>query len=132
MAYFWPQMKKKVQMCVKTCHVCQQVKKESQANEAKLLNAMEVLHNLQRREAEYVLWDKLDRGRDAPPKQHYLVKWKGLSELSDLGVSERARAIRRPCGSLSRGASPNGLVVLYNKHHVVISTEVNRAKTLAL
>ncbi|KAK2987398.1 hypothetical protein RJ640_020595 [Escallonia rubra] len=38
-AYFWPQMKKEVQMCVKTCHVCRQVKGESQADEAKLLDA---------------------------------------------------------------------------------------------
>ncbi|KAK2974450.1 hypothetical protein RJ640_002857, partial [Escallonia rubra] len=45
-AYFWPQMKKEVQM----------------------------------REAEYVLGDRLEQGRGVPPKQHYLVKWKGLSE----------------------------------------------------
>ncbi|KAK2982071.1 hypothetical protein RJ640_003196 [Escallonia rubra] len=79
-AYFWPQMKKEVQMCVKTCHVCRQVKGESQAEEAKLLDASQVLHDLQRREAEYVLGDRLEQGRDVPPKQHYLVKWKGLSE----------------------------------------------------
>ncbi|KAK2973918.1 hypothetical protein RJ640_019433 [Escallonia rubra] len=79
-AYFWPQMKKEVQMCVKTCHVCRQVKGESQAEEAKLLDTSQVLHDLQRREAEYVLGDRLEQGRDVPPKQHYLVKWKGLSE----------------------------------------------------
>ncbi|KAK2988587.1 hypothetical protein RJ640_011557 [Escallonia rubra] len=79
-AYFWPQMKKEVQMCVKTCHVCRQVKGESQAYEAKLLDATQVLHDLRRREAEYVLGDKLERGRGVPPKRHYLVKWKGLSE----------------------------------------------------
>ncbi|KAK2995627.1 hypothetical protein RJ640_015464 [Escallonia rubra] len=78
-AYVWPQMKE-VQMCVKTCHVCRQVKGESQADEAKLLDASQVLHDLQRREAEYVLGDRLEQGRDVPPKQHYLVKWKGLSE----------------------------------------------------
>ncbi|KAK2980793.1 hypothetical protein RJ640_025065 [Escallonia rubra] len=79
-AYFWPQMKEEVQMCVKTCHVCRQVKGESQADEAKLLDASQVLHDLQRREAEYVLGDRLEQGRGVPPKQHYLVKWKGLSE----------------------------------------------------
>ncbi|KAK2966449.1 hypothetical protein RJ640_005428 [Escallonia rubra] len=79
-AYFWPQMKKEVQTCVKTCHVCRQVKGESQAEEAKLLDTSQVLHDLQRREAEYVLGDRLEQGRDVPPKQHYLVKWKGLSE----------------------------------------------------
>ncbi|KAK2967412.1 hypothetical protein RJ640_022344 [Escallonia rubra] len=73
-AYFWPQMKKEVQMCVKTCHVCRQVKGESQAEEAKLLDTSQVLHDLQRREAEYVLGDRLEQGRDVPPKQHYLVK----------------------------------------------------------
>ncbi|KAK2977134.1 hypothetical protein RJ640_005784 [Escallonia rubra] len=78
--YFWPQMKKEVQMCVKTCHVCRQVKGESQADEAKLLDASQVLHDLQRREAEYELGDRLEQGRGVPPKQHYLVKWKGLSE----------------------------------------------------
>ncbi|KAK2980388.1 hypothetical protein RJ640_014561 [Escallonia rubra] len=72
MAYFWPQMKKEVQMCVKTCHVCRQVKGESQADEAKLLDASQVLHDLQRREAEYVLGDRLEQGRGVPPKQHYL------------------------------------------------------------
>ncbi|KAK2970091.1 hypothetical protein RJ640_018411 [Escallonia rubra] len=72
-AYFWPQMKKEVQMCVKTCHVCRQVKGESQAEEAKLLDTSQVLHDLQRREAEYVLGDRLEQGRDVPPKQHYLV-----------------------------------------------------------
>ncbi|KAK2967472.1 hypothetical protein RJ640_000629 [Escallonia rubra] len=71
-AYFWPQMKKEVQMCVKTCHVCRQVKGESQAEEAKLLDASQVLHDLQRRKAEYVLGDRLEQGRDVPPKQHYL------------------------------------------------------------
>ncbi|KAK2989992.1 hypothetical protein RJ640_023914 [Escallonia rubra] len=102
--YFWPQMKKEVQMCVKTCHVCRQVKGESQADEAKLLDASQVLHDLQRREAEYVLGDRLEQGRDVPPKQHYLVKWKGLSEArSGLGISGRARTVRRPHGSLSRG-----------------------------
>ncbi|KAK2981073.1 hypothetical protein RJ640_012028 [Escallonia rubra] len=79
-AYFWPQMKKEVQMCVKTCHVCRQVKGESQAEEAKLLDTSQVLNDLQRREAEYVLGDRLEQGRDVPPKQHYLVKWKALSE----------------------------------------------------
>ncbi|KAK2975596.1 hypothetical protein RJ640_026777 [Escallonia rubra] len=79
-AYFWPQMKKEGQMCVKTCHVCRQVKGESQADEARLLDASQVLHDLQRREAEYVLGDRLEQGRNVPPKQHYLVKWKGLSE----------------------------------------------------
>ncbi|KAK2977561.1 hypothetical protein RJ640_007036 [Escallonia rubra] len=79
-AYFWPQMKKEVQMCVKTCHVCRQVKGESQAEEAKLLDTSQVLHDLQRREAEYVLGDRLEQGRDVPPKQYYLVNWKGLSE----------------------------------------------------
>ncbi|KAK2990811.1 hypothetical protein RJ640_014514 [Escallonia rubra] len=79
-AYFWPQMKKEVQTCVKTCHVCRQVKGESQAEEAKLLDTSQVLHDLQRREAEYVLGDRLEQGRGVPPKQHYLVKWKGLSE----------------------------------------------------
>ncbi|KAK2970551.1 hypothetical protein RJ640_000936 [Escallonia rubra] len=63
-AYFWPQMKKEVQMCVKTCHVCRQVKGESQADEAKLLDTSQVLHDLQRREAEYVLGDRLEQGRD--------------------------------------------------------------------
>ncbi|KAK2978602.1 hypothetical protein RJ640_006721 [Escallonia rubra] len=82
-AYFWPQMKKEVQMCVKTCHVCRQVKGESQADEAKLLDASQVLHDLQRREAEYVLGDRLEQGRDVPPKQHYLVKWKGLHHELD-------------------------------------------------
>ncbi|KAK2995576.1 hypothetical protein RJ640_000052 [Escallonia rubra] len=72
-AYFWPQMKKEVQMCVKTCHVCRQVKGESQAEEAKLLDASQVLYDLQRREAEYVLGDRLEQGRDVPPKKHYLV-----------------------------------------------------------
>ncbi|KAK2993268.1 hypothetical protein RJ640_001050 [Escallonia rubra] len=62
-AYFWPQMKEEVQMCVKTCHVCRQVKGESQADEAKLLDASQVLHDLQRREAEYVLGDRLEQGR---------------------------------------------------------------------
>ncbi|KAK2988276.1 hypothetical protein RJ640_026129 [Escallonia rubra] len=80
-AYFWPQMKKEVQMCVKTCHVCRQVKGESQAEEAKLLDTSQVLHDLQRREVEYVLGDRLEQGRDVPPKQHYLVKWKGLISL---------------------------------------------------
>ncbi|KAK2981399.1 hypothetical protein RJ640_017987 [Escallonia rubra] len=80
-AYFWPQIKKEVQMCVKTCHVCRQVKGESQAEEAKLLDTSQVLHDLQRREAEYVLGDRLEQGRDVPPKQHYLVKWKGFSTV---------------------------------------------------
>ncbi|KAK2978469.1 hypothetical protein RJ640_003223 [Escallonia rubra] len=62
-AYFWPQMKKEVQVCVKTCHVCRQVKGESQADEARLLDASQVLHDLQRREAEYVLGDRLEQGR---------------------------------------------------------------------
>ncbi|KAK2980478.1 hypothetical protein RJ640_009748 [Escallonia rubra] len=62
-AYFWPQMKKEVQMCVKTCHVCRQVKGESQADKAKLLDASQVLHDLQRREAEYVFGDRLEQGR---------------------------------------------------------------------
>ncbi|KAK2986197.1 hypothetical protein RJ640_012455 [Escallonia rubra] len=79
-AYFWPQMKKEVQMCVKTCHVCRQVKGESQAEEAKLLDTSQVLHDLQRREAEYVLGDRLEQGRDVPPKQHYL-QWVATAEL---------------------------------------------------
>ncbi|KAK2977536.1 hypothetical protein RJ640_018178 [Escallonia rubra] len=37
-AYLWPQVKKEVQMYVKTCHMCRQVKRESQANEVKLSN----------------------------------------------------------------------------------------------
>ncbi|KAK2988588.1 hypothetical protein RJ640_011558 [Escallonia rubra] len=60
-------------------NVCRQVKGESQVDEAKLLDASQVLHDLQRREAEYVLGDRLEQGRGVPPKQHYLVKWKGLS-----------------------------------------------------
>ncbi|KAK2982986.1 hypothetical protein RJ640_001619 [Escallonia rubra] len=46
-AYFWPQRKKEVQRCVKTCHVCRQVKGESQADEAKLLDAAVKVFNLQ-------------------------------------------------------------------------------------
>ncbi|KAK2978748.1 hypothetical protein RJ640_003907 [Escallonia rubra] len=65
-------MKKEVQMWVNTCHVCRQVKGESHAEEAKLLDTSQVLHDLQRREAEYVLGDRLEQGRDVPLKQHYL------------------------------------------------------------
>ncbi|KAK2985883.1 hypothetical protein RJ640_008707 [Escallonia rubra] len=56
------------------------VKGENQAEGAKILDATQVSPNLQRREAEYVLGDKLERGRGVPSKQHYLVKWKGLPE----------------------------------------------------
>ncbi|KAK2974002.1 hypothetical protein RJ640_026720 [Escallonia rubra] len=53
---------------------------EIQADEAKGLDATQVSYDLRRREAEYVLGYKIKRGRNAPPKQHYLVKWKGLPE----------------------------------------------------
>ncbi|KAK2988051.1 hypothetical protein RJ640_001992 [Escallonia rubra] len=85
-AYFWPQMKKEVQTCVKTCHVCRQVKGESQAEEAKLLDTSQVLHDLQRREAEYVLGDRLEQGRDVPPKQHYLPQGSDGDASTNTGV----------------------------------------------
>ncbi|KAK2987896.1 hypothetical protein RJ640_003163 [Escallonia rubra] len=106
-AYFWPQMKKEVQMCVKTCHVCRQVKGESQAEEAKLLDTSQVLHDLQRREAEYVLGDRLEQGRGVPPKQHYLVKWKGLSEHEATWEMEPNTAnVSSPLGGTSSSLSP--------------------------
>ncbi|KAK2975801.1 hypothetical protein RJ640_022761 [Escallonia rubra] len=78
MAYFWPQMKE-VQMCVKTCHVCQKFKGKSQADEAKLLDATQVLHVLRRREAEYVLGDKLERGRGRE------AAWRLMEEITTTG-----------------------------------------------
>ncbi|KAK2994040.1 hypothetical protein RJ640_018797 [Escallonia rubra] len=99
-AYFWPQMKKEVQMCVKTCHVCRQVKGESQADEAKLLDASQVLHDLQRREAEYVLGDRLEQGRDVPPKQHYLVnggsgfRWLERLRFANVMVSGGGKSVK--------------------------------------
>ncbi|KAK2985484.1 hypothetical protein RJ640_004335 [Escallonia rubra] len=99
-AYFWPQMKKEVQMCVKTCHVCQQVKGESQAEEAKLLDTSQVLHDLQRREAEYVLGDRLEQGRDVPPKQHYLGSSVRDSRLGYTYVAQSIAEKRGPSASL--------------------------------
>ncbi|KAK2967773.1 hypothetical protein RJ640_022295 [Escallonia rubra] len=54
--YFWPQMKKEVQMCVETYHVCRQVKGASQADEAKLLDVSQVLHDLQRHRGQVRAW----------------------------------------------------------------------------
>ncbi|KAK2985168.1 hypothetical protein RJ640_011989 [Escallonia rubra] len=116
-AYFWPQMKKEVQMCVKTCHVCRQVKGKSQAEEAKLLDASQVLHDLQRREAEYVLGDRLEQGRDVPPKQHYLVKilnHKDMLHAPDFRKSLVSGYISSQQGKIQANLRESDQVVLSN------------------